>query len=531
MDSGSTGRGGLLLPILLLACVAGVLQIVSATTDPRDAAALRSLMGNWKNTPPSWGSSDPCGTAWEGVLCSSDSRVIRLSLSSMGLKGTLSGGIGQLSELQSLILAGCSFSGSIPTELGNLPQLSFLALNSNNFTGNVPASFGQLSNLYWLDVADNQLTGRIPVSSGSTPGLDWLVKTKHFHFNKNQLSGPIPENLFNSQMTLIHILFDGNQLTGTIPDSIGFVTSLKVLRLDKNSLSGTVPTNLNNLTNLNELNLANNQLTGGLPDLTGMNALNYVDLSNNSFTPSEAPAWLSKLPSITTLVIQSGGLRGAVPSALFSSPQLQEVILSDNHFNGTLSLGTSVSPQLQLVDFRNNNISLYAVLPQYRNTLLLAGNPVCNTGGLNGTAYCQLPRSQQPYSTSLAHCGSKSSYSCPAEQALSPRSCDCALPYSGELIFRAPFFRDLTNVTRFQTLERSLWTGLQLAPGSVSLQGPHFDSDNYLRVQLRLFPAAGAYFNRSEIGRLGFELSNHTYKAPQEWGPYQFIALPYNFQK
>ncbi|MQL99849.1 hypothetical protein Taro_032580 [Colocasia esculenta] len=549
MASGITWPGGLLLAILLLASVAG-LQIVSATTDPRDDAALRSLMGNWQNSPPSWGSSDPCGTPWEGVKCN-DSRVTRLSLSTMGLKGTLSGDIGQLSELQSLdlsynkdlgstltpqignlkklatlILAGCSFSGSIPTEIGNLPQLSFLALNSNNFTGSIPASLGQLSNLYWLDLADNQLTGRIPVSSGSNPGLDRLVNTKHFHFNKNQLSGPIPTNLFNSQMTLIHILFDGNQLSGTIPDSVGLVKSLEVLRLDKNSLSGAVPTNLNNLTNLNELNLANNQLTGGLPDLTGMNTLNYVDLSNNSFTASEAPAWLSNLPAISALVIQSGGLRGAVPSDMFSYPQLQEVILSDNGFNGTLSLGTSVSTQLQLVDFRNNNISLYTVGPQYRNAIILVGNPVCNTGGLTGTNYCQSQQLRQPYSTNLANCGSKS---CPAEQALNPQSCDCALPYSGVLIFRAPFFRDLTNGTRFQTLERSMWMGLQLTPGSVSLQNPYFDSDNYLRVQLQLFPSGGAYFNRSEIQRLGFELSNQTYKPPQEWGPYLFNALPYDF--
>lgn len=42
------------------------------------AAALRSLMDQWDNTPPSWGGSDdPCGTPWEGVSCN-DSRITAL---------------------------------------------------------------------------------------------------------------------------------------------------------------------------------------------------------------------------------------------------------------------------------------------------------------------------------------------------------------------------------------------------------------------------------------------------------------------
>ncbi|QHO25040.1 hypothetical protein DS421_12g377620 [Arachis hypogaea] len=42
-----------------------------------------------------------------------------------GLKGPLSPEIGDLSNLNILILAGCSFSGSIPDALRNLAQLSF----------------------------------------------------------------------------------------------------------------------------------------------------------------------------------------------------------------------------------------------------------------------------------------------------------------------------------------------------------------------------------------------------------------------
>ncbi|KAL5648892.1 hypothetical protein ACJX0J_012754, partial [Zea mays] len=168
------------------------------------------------------------------------------------------------------ILAGCSFTGGIPQQLGNLQ-----ALNSNKFTGTIPPTLGLLSNLFWLDLADNQLTGYIPVSTATTLGLDQLTHMKHFHFNKNQLSGTLT-GLFNSNMSLIHILFDSNQLTGPIPEELGGISSLQVLLLDRNSLKGTVPPNISNLVNLNELNLASNQLTRQLPDLSSMTKLNVV---------------------------------------------------------------------------------------------------------------------------------------------------------------------------------------------------------------------------------------------------------------
>lgn len=538
------------LLIFLVSCAAWF-HIICSDMDPGDAAAMRSLKDQLQHTPPGWSASDdPCAAPWEGVTCN-NSRVSALRLSTMGLKGKLSGDIGSLSELTSLdlsfnrgltgslsprlgdlrklhilILAGCGFSGNIPTELGNLSELSFLALNSNNFTGSIPPSLGSLSKLYWLDLADNQLTGAIPVSTSSTPGLDLLLNAKHFHFNKNRLSGSIPFELFSSNMVLIHILFDGNQLTGSIPSTLGLVQTLEVLRLDRNFLTGEVPSNLNNLTNINELNLAHNKLKGPVPNLNGMNALNYVDLSGNMFDKSEAPVWFSTLESLTTLIMEYGSLHGAVPEKLFSFPPLQQVKLRNNAFNGTLNMGDSISQQLQIVDLQSNQISSVTLGSGYGNTLILIGNPVCSSP-LSNTDYCHLQQQERnPYSTSIASCGSKS---CPLDQKLSPQSCGCAYPYEGTFYFRAPFFRELSNASVFHSLEMSLWVKLSLTPGSVSLQNPFFNVDDYLQVHLELFPSSGNYFNRSEIQRIGFDLSNQTYKPPSEFGPYFFIASPYAF--
>ncbi|KAL0403403.1 UNVERIFIED_CONTAM: putative leucine-rich repeat receptor-like protein kinase [Sesamum radiatum] len=521
---------------------------------PEPSAVLRSLKDQLGGTPPSWDNSDdPCAD-WEGVACN-NSRVTSLGLSTMGLTGKMSGDIGGLTELVSLdlsfnpgltgslsqrlgdlkkltilILAGCSFTGNIPSELGNLSELTFLALNSNNLTGEIPPSLGKLSKLYWLDLAENQLRGPLPVSSAFGPGLDQLKKAKHFHFNKNQLSGEIPSQLFNSDMSLIHVenfgrLFDGNRFEGSIPSTVGLVQTLEVLRLDRNSLKGVAPSNLNNLTSVIELNLAHNMLSGLLPNLTGMNSLNYVDLSNNSFRQSKAPDWFLTLQSLTTLMIEYGPLEGAVPSELFSLPQIQQVKLRNNAFGQKLDMSGHISQQLQLIDLENNDISSVTIGSEYKSTLLLIGNPVCSAS-LENTVYCQIQQSGKPYSTSLANCGSQI---CTSDQKLNPQSCDCAYPYEGTLYFRAPSFRDLSNASLFHSLEMSLWVKLGLSPGSVSLQNPFFNADDYLQVQLGLFPSNARYFNRSEVQRIGFSLSNQTYKPPREFGPYYFIASPYVF--
>ncbi|XP_059454438.1 leucine-rich repeat receptor protein kinase HPCA1-like [Corylus avellana] len=537
--------------LLFLAFFSAGMHLINSLTDPRDASPLQSLKESWEHTPPSWRNShDPCGTPWEGVNCS-NSRVTALGLSTMGLKGQLSGDIGGLSELRSLdlsynrdltgslsaqlgdlqnlsilILAGCGFSGDIPHELGKLAELSYLALNSNNFTGNIPPSLGNLSKLYWLDLADNQLTGHLPISTPTTPGLDLLLKIKHFHFNKNQLSGPIPAKLFSSKMVLIHVLFDSNQLFGSIPSTLGLVQTLEVLRLDRNALTGDVPSNLNNLTNINELNLAQNNLTGPIPDLSKMAALNYVDLSNNSFDPSEAPAWFSTLQSLTTLVMEYGKLQGPVPQKLFSFPHIQQVKLRNNEFNDTLNMDKDISPQLQLVDLQNNQIAAVTLGAGYTKILILIGNPACSPN-LSNTKYCHLQeQTTMPYSTSLANCGSKL---CPLDQKLSPQSCECAYPYEGTLYIR-PIIRELSNVALFQSLERNISIKLGLTSGSVSIQNLSFNGEDYLQVQLALFPAEGKYFNRSEIQRIGFDLSKETFRLPKEFGPYYFQASPYVFQ-
>ena len=150
---------------------------------------------------------------------------------------------------------------------------------------------------------------------------------------------------------------------------------------------------------------------------------------------------------------------------------------------------------------------------------------MCLDPDFSKSHFCSIQQdSATSYTTSVTHCGSTS---CSSDQSLDPANCGCAYPYMGMIFFRSPLFADLRNNEHFQLLEASLSTELGLQPGSVFLSDIHFTSDNYLQVQVRLFPSTGTSFNLSEVTRIGSDLSNQNYKPPQGFGPYYFVADPY----
>ncbi|PON38670.1 LRR domain containing protein [Parasponia andersonii] len=249
----------------------------------------------------------------------------------MGLKGQLSRGIEQLSELQTLdlsynkqltgplpqsignlkklshlILAGCSFFGQIPGTIGSLQELVVLSLNSNHLNGVITPSIGNLSKLDWLDLTDNNIEGTIPVSNESSPGLDMLVQCRHLHPSWKEQA-----HRFNSTSAfqLKCELLDSNKLSGSIPSTLGLVRTLQV-----------------------------------------------VNMRNNSFEVAHFPSWFSALWSLKTLVMEDTQLEGQIPVELFSLPHLETFKLKNNELGGTLEIVTSYSSHLRLIDLQGNLI-------------------------------------------------------------------------------------------------------------------------------------------------------------------------------
>ncbi|CAA3026825.1 NSP-INTERACTING KINASE 1-like [Olea europaea subsp. europaea] len=164
---------GLLSPKGVNFEVQALMFIRSGLKDPR------GILDNWDGD-----AVDPC--SWTMVTCSSEGLVIGLGSPSQSLSGILSPSIGNLTNLQSILLQNNNITGSIPTELGRLSKLKTLDLSNNFLTGRIPPSLVQLNSLQYMRLNNNSLSGEIPMALANMTRLS-LVDLSY-----NNLSGPVP---------------------------------------------------------------------------------------------------------------------------------------------------------------------------------------------------------------------------------------------------------------------------------------------------------------------------------------------------
>jgi hypothetical protein len=99
--------------------------------------------------------------------------------------------LGDLPNLERLVLFGNRFTGPIPGEVGNLANLWELSLSGNRLEGDIPAELGALGNLQFLYLDGNLLTGPIPVELGN------LVNLAELNLQNNDLRDCVPDSFFN----------------------------------------------------------------------------------------------------------------------------------------------------------------------------------------------------------------------------------------------------------------------------------------------------------------------------------------------
>ncbi|KAF6134997.1 hypothetical protein GIB67_014046 [Kingdonia uniflora] len=155
-------------------------EVVALMAIKNDLNDPYSVLENWDIN-----SVDPC--SWRMITCSPDGHVSALGLPSQSLSGTLSPGIGNLSNLQSVLLQNNAIFGPIPANMGKLQKLQTLDLSNNKFSGGIPCSLGSLNNLNYLRLNNNSLSGPFPESLANVEGLT-LVDLSY-----NNLSGSLPK--------------------------------------------------------------------------------------------------------------------------------------------------------------------------------------------------------------------------------------------------------------------------------------------------------------------------------------------------
>uniref|UniRef100_A0A5B7AKS7 non-specific serine/threonine protein kinase n=1 Tax=Davidia involucrata TaxID=16924 RepID=A0A5B7AKS7_DAVIN len=212
-----TCANGLLSPAGVNFEVQALMGIKASLEDPH------GVLDNWDRD-----SVDPC--SWTMVTCSAESLVIGLGAPSQNLFGTLSPSIGNLTNLQIVLLQNNNITGPIPAELGRLSKLHTLDLSDNVFTGEIPPSLGHLNSLQYMRLNNNSLSGAIPMSLANMTQLAFL------DFSYNNLSGPVPR--FPSKTFNIV----GNPLicaTGSEQDCYG--TTLMPMSMTVNSSQTALP--------------------------------------------------------------------------------------------------------------------------------------------------------------------------------------------------------------------------------------------------------------------------------------------------
>ncbi|KAL3741436.1 hypothetical protein ACJRO7_016991 [Eucalyptus globulus] len=333
-----------LLSLVLASC----LVLVSSTTNETDKLALlafKAAVNNPYGVLDSW--NDTIGFChWYGVTCGlRHRRVTVLNLRSLGLSGSISPHIGNLSFLSQIYLQNNSLVGEIPLQVGQLRRLSWLRLNNNSLVGEIPKNVSGCSKLVTLGIGNNQLTGVIPIELGS------LSELKYLSLYENALSGNLPSSFGN--LSSLQVLELGLiNLGGSIPKGLGRLTNLEVISFLGNRLSGKIPSSILNLSSLFWFDVALNQMQGSLPADLGLTLPNiqFFSITQNQFEGPIPPS-LSNWTKLRLFQSGKNKLSGKVPS-FGNMPKLRHFSISDNQ------LGSGKSEDLSFVCSLTNSTRL-----------------------------------------------------------------------------------------------------------------------------------------------------------------------------
>eukprot|EP00775_Hariotina_reticulata_P013516 gene13516-13641_t len=131
--------------------------------------------------------------------------------------------IGQLSELNTLLLDNCGLHGTLPDSYSSLTKLVSLGLSGNAIEGSIPSSYGMLGALKTLLLADNRLTGAL----SDTAWLGNLTRLTQLELSRNAFTGSIPTQ-WQSLANLQILRLESNiGITGTLPE---FFSNFKFLQ-------------------------------------------------------------------------------------------------------------------------------------------------------------------------------------------------------------------------------------------------------------------------------------------------------------
>ncbi|KAK7294680.1 hypothetical protein RJT34_17570 [Clitoria ternatea] len=368
---------------LFLSCMISSLDSLGNETDLQSLLDFkRRIIEDPFNTMSFWnGSIHHCN--WVGITCNiTNGRVMHLSLEHLGLGGTLTPFIGNLTYLTSLNLLNNSFQGEFPQEVGHLLYLKSLNFSFNNFVGSIPSNLSHCTELRVLAAGRNNLNGTIPSWIGNLSSLSrislglnnlhgtiphelgLLSRLTYFVLYGNYLSGTVPSSVYNIS-SLYYFSFTQNHLHGNLPINIGLtLPNIQVFAGALNNLTGSVPASFLNASKLEILDISLNALTGSLPKNIGvLSRLTRLSFEHNRLGTgkTEDLNFLDSLVNCTDLeVLRLGGngFGGVLPNSISNfSTKLHTFAINSNGIHGNIPDGIGNLVNLALIGLEGNHLS------------------------------------------------------------------------------------------------------------------------------------------------------------------------------
>ncbi|WMV23680.1 hypothetical protein MTR67_017065 [Solanum verrucosum] len=279
------------------------------------------------------------------------SKLQIISLDDNSLTGTIPNNLGNLCELQILLLhtnqltnepreRDAHIRGLIPTSIGNMTGLTAVDIQGDNLIGSIPSDVGKLKQLQGLSLSTNKLQGHIPEA---VCHLSNLVK---LFLSGNELSGLIPKCLGNLSM-LQHLFLGSNKFSSKFPLSLWKMSGLLYLSVSQNSIEGELTSDIGGLKAIVKLYLYNNHFSGVIPTRFGeLQNLHYIDLLKFMFWPNSII--LCQLDKLRILRFVFKCVVGTIPKSLEKLSYLKSINVSSNDLEGEIqSCGVFANSTLQ----------------------------------------------------------------------------------------------------------------------------------------------------------------------------------------
>jgi len=202
-----------------------------------------------------------------------------------------------------------------------------------------------------LNLANTNLTGEL------SSGLQLFGRNLQvLDVSRNNITGPIPNELWTQQYALQELHLYQNRLNGTISSMVGLASNtLQALYLDSNNLEGNIPPELAKLTNLRRIDLYENQFFGTMPSQIGqLTNLQTIWFSNNTLGGT-LPVELCNLTNLENLYLDYNFMFGPIPECFATSyPNAKDIRINHNLFSGTIHTAFGAMQNLRILYLDEN---------------------------------------------------------------------------------------------------------------------------------------------------------------------------------